>query len=74
MIQGHDESLSRVNSLAPLVSHDLRDLGSLILICMPGAWGLIGLIFAGYVLLASQNPYPIIVYTMAPILVTVGQM
>ena len=71
MIQGHDESLSRVNSLAPLVSHDLRDLGSLILICMPGAWGLI---FAGYVLLASQNPYPIIVYTMAPILVTVGQM
>ena len=32
-------SLSRVNSLAPLVSHDLLDLRSLILICLPGAWG-----------------------------------
>ena len=72
MIQHHDESLSRVNSLASLVSHDLCDLGSLILIiCLPEAWGLI---FAGYVLLASHNSYPIIVYTMAPILVTVRQM
>ena len=53
MIQHHDESLSRVNSLASLVSHDLRDLGSLILIiCLPEVWGLI---FAGYVLLASDN-------------------
>ena len=71
MIQHHDESLSRVNSLASLVSHDLLDLGSLILICIPEAWGLI---FAGYVPLASHNPYPIIVYTMVPILVTDGQM
>ena len=53
MIQHHDESLSRVNSLASLVSHDLHDLGSLILIiCLPEVWGLI---FAGYVLLASDN-------------------
>ena len=27
--------------------------------------GVLGLIFAGYVPLASQNPYPIIVYSMA---------
>ena len=27
-----------------------------------GAGGLLGLIFAGYVPLASQSPYPIIVY------------
>ena len=27
--------------------------------------GVVGLIFAGYVPLASQNPYPIIVYSMA---------
>ena len=27
--------------------------------------GLLGLIFAGYVLLASQSPYPIIVYFVA---------
>ena len=30
-----------------------------------GACGVIGLIFAGYVLLASQNHYPIIVYSVA---------
>ena len=28
--------------------------------------GLLGLIFAGYVPLASQNPYPIIVYSVPP--------
>ena len=28
-------------------------------------WGVIGLIFAGYVPLASQSPYPIIVYSVA---------
>ena len=28
-------------------------------------WGVLGLIFAGYVPLASQNPYPIIVFSMA---------
>ena len=27
--------------------------------------GVLGLIFAGYVLLASQSPYPIIVYSVA---------
>jgi len=31
----------------------------------PGGGGLLGLIFAGYVPLASQNPYPIIVYSVA---------
>ena len=30
-----------------------------------GGGGLRGLIFAGYVLLASQSPYPIIVYSVA---------
>ena len=30
-----------------------------------GGGGVLGLIFAGYVLLASQNPYPIIVYSVA---------
>ena len=30
-----------------------------------GGGGLLGLIFAGYVLLASQSPYPIIVYFVA---------
>ena len=30
----------------------------------PGG-GLLGLIFAGYVTLASQSPYPIIVYSVA---------
>ena len=28
-------------------------------------WGVIGLIFAGYVPLASQSPHPIIVYSVA---------
>ena len=31
----------------------------------PGGGGVLGLIFAGYVPLASQNPYPIIVYSVA---------
>ena len=31
----------------------------------PGGGGLLGLIFAGYVLLTSQSPYPIIVYSAA---------
>ena len=30
-----------------------------------GGVGLLGLIFAGYVLLASQNPYPILVYSVS---------
>ena len=30
-----------------------------------GRGGVLGLIFAGYVPLASQNPYPIIVYSVA---------
>ena len=30
-----------------------------------GGGGVLGLIFAGYVPLASQNPYPIIVYYVA---------
>ena len=41
-----------------------------------GGAGILGLIFAGYVPLASQSPYPIIVYSVAnidPILVTFGQ-
>ena len=43
-----------------------------------GGGGLLGSIFAGYVLLASQSPYPIIVYSVAnlidPMLVTFGQI
>ena len=43
----------------------------------PGAVaGVLGLIFGGHVPLASQNPYPFIVYSVAnmdPILVTFGQ-
>ena len=31
----------------------------------PGGGGLLGLIFAGYVPLTSQSPYPIIVYFVA---------
>ena len=31
----------------------------------PGGERLLGLIFAGYVPLASQNPYPIIAYSVA---------
>ena len=30
-----------------------------------GAGGMLGLIFAGYVQLASQSPYPVIVYSVA---------
>ena len=37
----------------PYINHSVQD---------PGV--LLGLIFAGYVLLASQNPYPIIVYSV----------
>ena len=29
-----------------------------------GGWEVLGLIFAGYVPLASQSPYPIIVYSV----------
>ena len=36
--------------------------------------GVLGLIFAGYVPLASQSPYPIIVYSVANYLVTFGQI
>ena len=44
-----------------------------------GGGGVLGLIFAGYVSLASQSPYPIIVvYSVAnytdPVLVTFGQI
>ena len=48
--------------------------------CLTQGGYLIGLIFAGYVLLTSQNPYPIIVYISVaniiidPILVTLGKM
>ena len=41
-----------------------------------GGGGVFGLIFAGYVPLASQNPYPIIVYYVAILwtpLVTFGK-
>ena len=31
----------------------------------PGGGGVLGLIFAGYLPLASQSPYPIIVYSVA---------
>ena len=31
----------------------------------PAGRGVLGLIFAGYLPLASQNPYPIIVYSVA---------
>ena len=44
----------------------------------PPPGGLLALIFAGYVPLASQNPYPIIVFSVAnivdPILVTLGEI
>ena len=30
-----------------------------------GGGGMLGIIFAGYVQLASQSPYPIIVYSVA---------
>ena len=30
-----------------------------------GGGGMLGLIFAGYVQLASQSPYPVIVYSVA---------
>ena len=32
---------------------------------LPGGGGVLGSSFAGYVPLASQNPYPIIVYSVA---------
>ena len=38
--------------------------------CPGGVWGVLGLMFAGYVPLASQSPYPII----DPILVTFWKM
>ena len=36
-----------------------------IVVLIPGPGGLLGLIFAGYVPLASQSPYPVIVYSVA---------
>ena len=42
-----------------------------------GGGGVLGSSFAGYVPLASQNPHPVIVYSVAnyrPILDTFGQM
>ena len=40
--------------------------------------GVLGLIFAGYVLLASQSPYPILVYSVVnyrhPLSLTFGQI
>ena len=35
------------------------------LLAPPGGGGLLGLISTGYVPLVSQNPYPIIVYSVA---------
>ena len=36
-------------------------------LCKPGGWGggVLGLMISGYVTLASQSPYPIIVYFLA---------
>ena len=49
--------------------------------CTSRGGGILGSSFAGYVPLASQNPYPVIVYVWSilwpisnPILVTFGQM
>ena len=51
----------------PYINHSLQDPG-----------GLLGLIFAWYVPLASHNPYPVIVYSVDkyidPILVTFGKL
>ena len=52
-------------------------LSSRIFVPGGGGGGLLGSISAGYVPLASPNPYPIIVYSVAiidPILVTFEQM
>ena len=52
----------------------------LLYILRGGGGRVLGLSFPGYVLLASQNPYPIIVYSVAicghfvdPILITLGK-
>ena len=39
--------------------------GVVMVVVVVGGGGVLGLIFAGYVPLASQNPYPIIVYYVA---------
>ena len=60
--------------LLPIFSPNLALFGQIWLFYVPRGWGggeLLGLIFAGYVPLASQNPYLIIVYSVT-ILVTLG--
>ena len=59
--------------LLPIFSPNLAQYGQILLFYVPrgGRGELLGLIFAGYVLLASQNPYLIIVYSVT-ILVTLG--
>ena len=42
-----------------------RNMGSKGDVVQGGGGGELGLIFAGYVLLASQSPYPIIIYSVA---------
>ena len=42
-----------------------KALGVVVVVVGVGGGGVFGLIFAGYVPLASQNPYPIIVYYVA---------
>ena len=68
-IKGTDESILVTYSSVSLMNYDPCDLGSPILIqVIPKARaprGLLGSIFAGYVPLASRNPYPIIVYSVA---------
>ena len=39
--------------------------GVVMVVVVVGGGGVLGLIFAGYVPLASQNPFPIIVYYVA---------
>ena len=60
--------------LAPMVQclgHSIWHLGILVCHGFDSCWELailvevLGLIFAGYVLLTSQSPYPIIVHSMA---------
>ena len=50
------------------ISSCRRVISSIIYYQSPGGRGVLGSIFAGYVLLASPNPYPIIVYSLANLL------